>query len=55
MYELRYYFTISDLKKNNTKYNVVGTYGNAGLAYGMRKKKAKEPQYSANLLKVVKV
>jgi len=47
MYELRYYFS----PKN---YEVVGTYPTSSLAYGMRKKKAKEPQYNLQKLKVVK-
>lgn len=50
MYELRYYL-------NPRQYEVVGTYGNPQLAYGMRKKKNKESPttYSLASLRVVKV
>ena len=48
MYELRYY-------SNPSQYEVVDRYPTPSLAYGMRKKKAKEPQYSLSKLKVVKV
>ena len=48
MYELRYYF-------NAKQYEVVDSYPTASLAYGMRKKKAKEPQYSLDKLKVVEI
>lgn len=48
MYELRYYL-------NPRNYEIVGSYGIPSLAYGMRKKKAKEPQYSLAKLKVVRI
>lgn len=48
MYELRYYLSA-------TRYEVVDTYPTSSLAYDMRKKKAKKPQYSLSKLKVVKI
>ena len=47
MYELRYYFNVRN-------FEIVGYYNNAAIAYGMRKKKSKEPQYHINKLRVVK-
>lgn len=49
-YELRYY-------SNKIQYEVVGTYGNAQLAYGMRKMKNSQYPYTYPLakLKVVPV
>jgi hypothetical protein len=45
MFELRYYF-------NAIRYEVVGTYDTASLAYGMRKKFAMKEQYQESKLKV---
>lgn len=43
MYELRYYY-------NSSKYEVVQTFTNPGLAYGMKKRYAILPQYSTGKL-----
>jgi hypothetical protein len=45
MYELRYYY-------NTTKYEIVGTFTNPRLAYGLRKKYSLLPQYSTGKLVV---
>ena len=55
MYELSYYHSITDLNKLNRNFESVGIYGNRILAMGMRKKKALEPQFRLELLKVVSV
>ena len=49
-YELRYYF-------NPHRYSVLGTYGNQGLAYGMRRKKNAQFPYTYPIasMKVVPV
>lgn len=48
MYELRY-------KINKNNYEILGSYHTPSLAYGMRKKKSKLPQYPLCNLKVVKI
>ena len=55
MFELRHYDSKYQLVRNTTRYEVVDTYGNESLAFGMRKKKALEPQYRLSQLKVVHV
>lgn len=50
VYELRYVYN------KNGHYNIVNTYGNPQLAYGMRNKISKtNPNYPLDKLKVVKV
>ena len=45
------HFTSFRYQINKTNYEVVGRYANKQLAYGMKKKKSLEPQYSSNKLK----
>jgi hypothetical protein len=55
MWQLRYYNSVKDLKAENLNFQIVANYENPQLAYGMRKKTSKKPEYNINLLKVVKL
>ena len=55
MYELRYYKTVKSFEAKDKNFDLVGTYPNLILAYGMRKKKAREEGYDIRLLWVAKV
>lgn len=53
-FQLRYYLSEKDLELKSQNFESVGIYGNRGLAFGVKKRKAVEPNYKESLLKVVK-